>query len=82
MFRWFRFGFAGLTVACSLPLVALSLLIACLGVAVVALLPPFVARRGTGGLKFQKQWAEEEFRFEDSVRSYEDLIDRHVRKRL
>jgi hypothetical protein len=81
LFRWFRFGFAGLTVASSLPLVALSLLIACLGVAVVALLPPFVARRGTGGLEFQKQWAEEEFRFEDSVRSYENLIDTHVRKR-
>ncbi len=82
MFRWFRFGFAGLTVACSLPLVAISLLIACLGVVVVALLPPFVARRGTGGIEFQKQWAEEEFRFEDSIRSYEDVIDAHVRKRL
>lgn len=81
MFRWLRFGFTGLTVACSLPIVAISLLVACLGVAVFALLPPFVARRGVGGLEFQKHWADEEFRFEDSVRSYEDLIDAHVRKR-
>jgi hypothetical protein len=65
----------------SLPLVAISLSLAALSVAVFALLPRFVARRGTGGLDFQRQWAEDEFRFEDAVRSYEDLIDAQVGRR-
>ncbi len=81
MFRWIHFGFAGLTIAGSLPFLAISLLIALLCLAILAALPAFVARRGVGGLDFQQQWAEDEFRFEEAIRSYEDLIDANVRRR-
>lgn len=81
MFRSLHFGLAGMAAAFSLPLIAVSFLAACLGVAVAAFLPRFVARRGTGGLDFQRKWSEDEFRFEDSARSYEELIDAHAQRR-
>ena len=81
MLRWLRVVFTGITVTFSLPLFVISFLVACLAVALFALVPRFVARRGTGRLDFQRQWAEDQFRFKDSVRSYEDLIDAHVRRR-
>lgn len=81
MFRWHRVVFTGITVTFSVPVFVISFLVACLAVAVFALLPRFLARRGAGGLDFQRQWSENQFRFEDSVRSYEDLIDTHARRR-
>ena len=80
MFRWFRFVFTGITVTFSVPLLVVSFLIASAAVVVVALVPRFVARRGTGGLDFQRHWSESQFQFKDSVRSYEDQIDAHVRR--
>jgi hypothetical protein len=81
VFRWHRVVFTGITVTFSVPVFVISFLVACLAVAVFALLPRFLARRGAGGLDFQRQWSENQFRFEDSVRSYEDLIDTHARRR-
>lgn len=81
MFRWLRVLFAGIAVTFSLPIFAISILIACLAVAIFALLPRFVTRRGAGSLDFQRQWSENQFRFQESVRSYEDLIDAHARSR-
>lgn len=84
MFRWLRVLFAGIAVTFSLPIFAtifaISILIACLAVAIFALLPRFVTRRGDGSLDIQRQWSENQFRFQDSVRSYEDLIDAHARR--
>jgi hypothetical protein len=81
VFRCLRFDLAAFTVIRSLPLLTISLLLAALGVGVIALLPLMIARRGSGGLDFQRQWTKEEFRFEDAVQSYENLIDAQLRRR-
>jgi len=81
VFRWFDLVFAGIIVNLSLPFLVVTSAITCVAVAVIALVPRHVARRGAGGLDFQREWSENQFRFKDSVRSYEDLIDAHTRRK-
>ena len=78
---WIRFALRGLAVACSLPLLAISFVIAALGVVGVALIPR--AHRPDPGNERnpQEQWAANEFRFERALESYEALIDEHAWRR-
>lgn len=82
MFRCFRLAVAGLLVACSLPLLAVSLLIAGVGTACFALLTRFGVREDAASADLRRLWAADEFRFENAIQSYEDLIDAFAQRPL
>jgi hypothetical protein len=75
MFRCFRFAAAGLMVACSLPLLTVSLLIAGVLAAGIAVLSRFEVPRQTADADLRSLWSTDEFRFEHAIQAYEDLID-------
>jgi hypothetical protein len=62
-----------LTVFCSLPLFAISLLTSALAAAAAAIFPR--KRSRAGGEDLRKRWAADEFRFKDALAAYEALID-------
>lgn len=80
MFRLVRLGANVLLIAASLPLLALSLLIAVLDTICHALLMRFGTRHGNAGMSLRRLWAENEFRFENAVPLYEDLIDSYAER--
>jgi hypothetical protein len=77
----FRFALAGIVIACSLPLLAISFLIAALGTAGAAALACFRRPRQTIGLDAPPSWSADQFAFENAVQAYEDLIDEHAGRR-
>jgi hypothetical protein len=76
-----RFALSFLLVAFSIPLLAVSFLIAALCAAVVALLPGFPKRNHEHAIALQKLRAVDEFEFENAVTAYEDLIGAYVWRR-
>lgn len=82
MFRpWFGFVLTGILCALSLPLIALSLLIAGACTATFALGAPFRERQRTRESEIEKKWQANEFAFERAIESYEELIDAHAWRR-
>lgn len=75
---WIRLGLAGFLVACSLPLLAVSFLVAALGAAGAALFPFFRLRRREIESKLQESSRVDEFAFDRAIESYEALIDAHA----
>jgi len=73
--RCFRLGVAGFFVALSLPVLAVSFLIAVTCTASYLFLLRFCTRNGGLNPDLRRLWAADEFRFDSAVRSYEDLID-------
>ncbi|MGO9322966.1 MAG: hypothetical protein ACLP07_00265 [Terracidiphilus sp.] len=79
MFRpWFGFALTGILCALSLPLIAVSLLIAAVCTATVALGSPLRERQRTRKSEIEKKWQSNEFAFERAIESYEELIDAHA----
>ena len=82
MFRsWIRLGLAGLLITLSLPLLAVSLLIASLSTAVIVVVPKLRKRWRTVRSDLRNQWTANEFQFERAIKEYEDLIDVHAWRR-
>ena len=81
MFRdGLRFALSFLVVAFSLPLLAVSLLIAALCTAVIAILPGLLKRNPEDVIALQKLRTVDEFNFEEAMNAYEELIGAHVRR--
>ena len=79
MFRGcLRFTLSFLLLAFTLPLLAVSFLIAALCAGVVAVLPGFPKRNHGDAIALQKLRAVDEFGFEEAVKAYEDLIGAYV----
>ena len=76
--RWVRHLLSGLLVACSLPLRAISFVIAALFAATAAFVRLFQGGNSGSGFESPASWAAGEFRFERAIESYETLIDAHV----
>jgi hypothetical protein len=82
LFRpWFGFALTGILCALSLPLIALSMLIAGVFTATVAIGSPLRARQRIRDSTIEKKWRSDEFAFERAIEAYEELIDAHVWKR-
>ena len=82
MFRpWFGFALTGILCALSLPLIAVSLLIAGACTAMVALGTPSSERQRIRELEIEKKWQTNEFAFERAIEAYEELIDAHAWRR-
>ena len=67
-----------LLVALSLPLLAVSFLIAALCTAVVAVVPGLLKRKDQDAMALQKLCAVDEFDFESAMNAYEALIAAHA----
>ena len=81
MFRdCLRFALAFLLVAFSLPLLAVSFLIAALCTAAVAIGPGLLKRNDGDVIAMQKLRAVDQFNFEEAMSAYEELIGAHVRR--
>ena len=81
MFRdCLRFALSFLLVAFSLPLLAISFLIAALCTAVVAILPGLLKRNDQDVTALQRLRVVDEFDFEEAMNAYEELIGAHVRR--
>lgn len=79
MFRdGLRFALSLLLVAFSLPVLAISFLIAALCTAVVAIVPGLLRRRDQDAIALQKLRAVDEFEFEEAMNAYEALIAAHA----
>lgn len=79
MFRpWFGFALTGILCALSLPLIAVSLLIAGAATLTVALGSPLRERQRIRASEIEKKWQSNEFAFERAIESYEELIDAHA----
>ena len=78
---WFGFLLAAILSALSLPFLAISLLIAAICTAAVAVSSPFRKRRRSIDSDMGKTWAAKEFGFERAIEAYEELIDAHARRR-
>jgi hypothetical protein len=72
---------AAVSVACTLPLFAISLFAAGFRFMCSTLLSRLHLRRNTSGPRHNALWAAEEFRFEHAVEAYEELIDAIARSR-
>jgi len=80
MFRdCLRFALSFLLVAFSLPLLAISFLIAALCTAVVAI-PGLLKRNDQDVIALQKLRVVDQFNFEEAMSAYEELIGAHVRR--
>jgi len=78
MFRdGLRIALSLLLVGFSLPLLAISFLIAALCTAAVALVPGLLKRRDQDAITLQKLCAVDEFDFEKAMNAYEALIAAH-----
>jgi hypothetical protein len=81
MFRdGLRFALSFLLVAFSLPLLAVSFLIAALCRAVLAILPGLLKRNDQDVIALQKLRVVDQFNFEEAMSAYEELIGAHVRR--
>jgi hypothetical protein len=81
MFRGcLRFALPFLLVALSLPLLAVSFLIAALCTAVVAVVPGLLKRNDQHVITLQKLRVVDQFNFEEAMNAYEELIGAHVRR--
>jgi hypothetical protein len=81
MFRdCLRFALTFFLVAFSLPLLAVSFLLAALCTAVVAILPGLPKRNDQDAIALQKLRAVDQFNFAEAINAYEELIGAHVRR--
>lgn len=82
MFRpWLGFALTGLLCALSLPLIAVSMMIAGACTATVALGTPLRERQRIRKSEIEKKWHSNEFAFERAIEAYEELIDAHAWRR-
>ncbi|HVN92675.1 MAG TPA: hypothetical protein VMT38_03215 [Terracidiphilus sp.] len=82
MFRpWFGYALTGLLCALTLPLIAISMLIAGACSATVALGTPLRGRERARDSAPEEKWQENQFAFERAIESYEELIDAHAWRR-
>ncbi|MGA9061965.1 MAG: hypothetical protein WB341_09900 [Terracidiphilus sp.] len=78
---WFGPAITGLLCVLSLPLIAISLLIAAICAAAFAVYSPFRRRKRPGDPAARDAWAANEFKFERAIEAYEELIDAHAWRR-
>jgi hypothetical protein len=78
---WFGLVLTGILCALSLPFFAISLLIATIYAAGVAVISPFRSRKRSNDSDFRNAWAANEFGFERAIEAYEELIDAHAWRR-
>ena len=78
---WIHLALAGLLVACSLPILAISFVIAALGAGLAAMIPRKRKRKRARAIDVQKTWAADEFAFDRAIESYEALIDAQAWRR-
>lgn len=76
-----RFALSCSLVAFSIPLLAVSFLIAALCAAMVAVLPGFLKRHNRHVNALKKLQPVDEFAFEEAVQAYEELIGAHAWRR-
>jgi hypothetical protein len=80
----FRLGFqyllAGIVIACTLPLLAISFVIAALATAAAAVLACFAGPGEDTVPDAPAAWATDQFAFENAIEGYEELIDEHTRR--
>jgi hypothetical protein len=74
-----RYALSLLLVTLTLPLLAVSFLIAALCTAVVAVVPGLLKHREPDLITLQKLPAVDQFNFEEAMSAYEELIGAHVR---
>ena len=67
-------------VALWLPLLGISLLIAAVCAAVVAILPGFLKRNDQDLIALQEPRVVDQFNFGEAINAYEELIGAHVRR--
>jgi hypothetical protein len=75
-----RFTLSFLLSAFSLPLLAVSFLIAALWTAVVAMIPVLLKRNDQHLLTLNELRTVDQFNFEGAMSAYEELIGAHVRR--
>jgi len=75
-----RFALSLLLVTLSLPLLAISFLIAALCTAAVAILPRLLKRSDQDVIALHKLRTVDQFNFEEAMNAYEELIGAHVRR--
>ncbi len=81
MFRdCLRYALSLLLVILSLPLLAVSFLIAALCTAVVAVVPGLLKRNPQDAITLQKLRVVDQFNFAEAMNAYEELIGAHVRR--
>ena len=79
MFRpWFGLALTGILCALSLPFFAISLVVAGMCTAPMAIWAPFRRRKRARNSDIRKTWRSNEFAFERAIESYEELIDAHA----
>jgi hypothetical protein len=78
---WFGLVLTGILCALSLPFFAISLLIATIYAAGVAVISPFRSGKRSDDSDFRNAWAANEFGFERAIEAYEELIDAHAWRR-
>jgi len=78
---WLGFALTGILCALSLPLIAVSMLIAGACTATAALGSPLRGRQRTRDPEIEKEWQSREFAFERAIEGYEELIDAHAWRR-
>jgi hypothetical protein len=75
---WLGLAVTGTLCVLSLPLIAISLLIAAICAAAFAAYSPFRRRKRPGDPAAHDAWAANEFKFERAIEAYEELIDAHA----
>lgn len=78
---WFGLALTGILCALSLPFFAISLLMATIWAALVAVFAPFRSRKRSIDSDIRNAWAANEFGFERAIEAYEELIDAHAWRR-
>lgn len=79
MFRpWLGFALTGILCALSLPLFALSIIVAAGCASPMGIWAPFRKRKRARNSKIRKAWRSDEFAFERAIEAYEELIDAHA----
>lgn len=77
-----RLALSVLLVACTIPLLAVSFLIAALCAALAVILPGLLRHGNDKAPALEKLRMIDEFGFEGALGAYEELIDAHVRRPL
>ena len=75
-----HFALSFLLVILSLPLLAVSFLIAALCTALVAVVPGLLKRNDQDVITLHKLRTVDQFNFEEAMNAYEELIGAHVRR--
>jgi hypothetical protein len=75
-----HFALSFLLFAFSLPLLAVSFLIAALCAAVVAIPRGFIKRKDPDAITLENLRTVDQFNFEEGMSAYEELIGAHVRR--